>query len=101
MSESMTDEEFMGVRRALMRAAVDVEGLDLERFLERVARAEQGSPDSDALLCGRGTLPLAALRKLAEAGGLMKEAYYADPRASMAAVLDAYGRDDLAKAGIV
>lgn len=97
----MTDEEYLEMQRRLARIAVEVEGLDFDGLLERVARAEADGPVSDPTLFRRGKKSLAAVKALAEAGRQMKAAYLEHPREMLVLVLDAFGREELAKAGIV
>jgi hypothetical protein len=97
----MTDDEYRQTQRKLMRLAVEVQGLDFQGFLERIAEAESAGPVLDPTLYRRGAAALAAVKEVALAGRGMKKAYEAHPRELMPAVLDAFTAEELARAGIV
>lgn len=98
---AMTDEEYLETQRRLLRLAVEVAGLDYDGFLERIREAEFAGPFTDPTPFRRGAGALAAVKGVAEAGRAMKQAYEARPREMTGAVLDAFSREELAKAGIV
>jgi hypothetical protein len=88
----MTDEQYLETRRALVRACVDLEGLDLEGLAERcrLARAA-GSADLD----------LEAVLAMADGARLMVSVYREHPRVLLGLIADAYSPEELAQAGVV
>lgn len=98
---AMTDEKFMETQRRLLRLAVEVHGLDFEGFLGRIAEAEAAGPVVDPTLFRRGARALSAVKGVALAGRSMKEAYEANPRDLVGAVLDAFSVEERAAAGLV
>lgn len=97
----MADEDYLKTQRALMRLCVEVQGLDLDAFLARIAEAEAAGPVLDPTLFRRGAAAVAAVKAVAQAGRELKAAYEGHPKELLGAVLDAYSPEELARAGIV
>jgi hypothetical protein len=97
----MTDEQYTQTQRTLMRLAVELQGLDLDGFLARIAEAEAAGPVTDPTLFRRGAPALAAVKAVALDGRKIVATYEEHAGALLGPLLDAYSREELAAAGIV